>query len=318
MSTRALVLVLIASLGTAAQAQRPANAPPLVPVRLAVEGNFRIAPPYSADPAFTEKPNVPKGRVIRFTLNSAESRIFPTGPVGRGGRPGGPGQAAQPPAEPPQHQTFERQVAVYVPAGYVAEHTGAVHRRAGRTVVHPRRCAARPGRQAADRPAVHARDARQLDPREAHPAHRGGAARAGPRRTAHDRVRHGVGSLRELRRDRSAAADHAGLSGRLHDGPGGTRDAWRKLGSGSGADDGVAPPQSVSPRHQLLGHVRGAPAQRHGAQRRLGLSPDVHPGFRTQAAAHLAARERERPRRRHARGTDAELGGRRTTGWPPH
>jgi enterochelin esterase-like enzyme len=53
-------------------------------------------------------------------MNSAESRIFPTGPVGRGGRPGGPGQSAQPPAEPPQHQTFERQVAVYVPAGYVA------------------------------------------------------------------------------------------------------------------------------------------------------------------------------------------------------
>ena len=29
-------------------------------------------------------------------MNSAESRIFPTGPVGRGGRPGGPGAA--PPA----------------------------------------------------------------------------------------------------------------------------------------------------------------------------------------------------------------------------
>jgi len=121
MSTRALVLALIASVGTAAQAQRPANAPPLVPVRLAVDGNFRIAPPYSADSAFTEKPDVPKGRVIRFKMNSAESRLFPTGPVGRGGRPGGPGQAAaQPPAEPPQHQTFERQVAVYVPAGYAA------------------------------------------------------------------------------------------------------------------------------------------------------------------------------------------------------
>jgi len=120
MSTRALVLALIASVGTAAQAQRPANAPPLVPVRLAVDGNFRIAPPYSADSAFTEKPDVPKGRVIRFKMNSAESRLFPTGPVGRGGRPGGPGQAAaQPPAEPPQHQTFQRQVAVYVPAGYV-------------------------------------------------------------------------------------------------------------------------------------------------------------------------------------------------------
>lgn len=98
--------------------QRPADAPPLVPVRLDVNGDFRIAPPYVPDPAFTEKPGVLKGRVIRFTMNSAESRIFPTGPVGRGGGRGAPG--AGPAPEPPQHQTFERQVAVYVPAGYVS------------------------------------------------------------------------------------------------------------------------------------------------------------------------------------------------------
>jgi len=120
MTCRLLVLFIVASLGTAAQAQRPASAPVLVPVRLDIEGSFRIAPPYVADPAFIEKPSVPKGRVIRFTMNSAESRIFPTGPVGRGARPGGSGQPGQAPAEPPQHQTFERQVAVYVPAGYVA------------------------------------------------------------------------------------------------------------------------------------------------------------------------------------------------------
>jgi enterochelin esterase-like enzyme len=90
---------------------RAANAPPLVPVRLDVDGNFRIAPPYANDPAFTMKPNVPKGRVVRFTMNSAESKIFPTAPVG-GGR-----GAAQ--TQPPQHQTFERQVVVYIPAGYV-------------------------------------------------------------------------------------------------------------------------------------------------------------------------------------------------------
>ena len=89
---------------------RPATAPPLVPVRLGVDGNFRIAPPYANDPAFTEKPNVPKGRVVRFTMNSAESKIFPTAPVG------GARGAAQ--TEPPQHQTFQRQVAVYIPAGY--------------------------------------------------------------------------------------------------------------------------------------------------------------------------------------------------------
>ena len=91
---------------------RPATAPTLVPVRLDVDGNFRIAPPYAPDPAFTEKPDVPKGRVVRFTMNSAESKIFPTAPVG--------GARGAAPAGPPQHQTFERQVAVYIPAGYVA------------------------------------------------------------------------------------------------------------------------------------------------------------------------------------------------------
>src|SRR5215831_15816082 len=51
---------------------RPATAPPLVPVRLDIDGDFRIAPPYAPDPAFSDKPNVPKGRVVRFTMNSAE------------------------------------------------------------------------------------------------------------------------------------------------------------------------------------------------------------------------------------------------------
>jgi len=109
---------------TPVTAARAANAPALVPVRLNADGNFRIAPPYVADPAFTAKPDVPKGRVIRFTMNSAESKLFPTAPVGRGGGPGGgrgAPAAAVPaaPAEPPQHQTFQRQIAVYVPAGYV-------------------------------------------------------------------------------------------------------------------------------------------------------------------------------------------------------
>src|SRR6185436_429605 len=104
-----VVLLAVGALSTGLHAQRggqapaaqpsgprPATAPPLVPVRLEVDGNFRIAPPYANDPAFTEKPNVPKGRVARFTMNSAESKIFPTAPVG-GGR--GAAQGA-PPAEP--------------------------------------------------------------------------------------------------------------------------------------------------------------------------------------------------------------------------
>src|SRR3954463_15247937 len=111
---------------TRASTVRAVNAPPLVPVRANADGNFRIGPPYVPDPTFTAKPDVPKGRVIRFTMNSAESKLFPTAPAGRAGGPGAgrgaPGPAAPPPAaptEPPQHQTFERQVAVYVPPGYV-------------------------------------------------------------------------------------------------------------------------------------------------------------------------------------------------------
>src|SRR6185369_14452889 len=103
------IICLFAGIGTLAlQAQSR-----LVPVKLSVDGNFRIAPPYVTDPAFVEKPNVPKGRVIRFLMNSADSKIFPTAPVGGAGR----GQPA--PAGPPTHQTFDRQIAVYVPAGYV-------------------------------------------------------------------------------------------------------------------------------------------------------------------------------------------------------
>src|SRR2546423_6407191 len=50
-------------------------------------------------------------------MTSAESKLFRSAPVGRGGAGGAPVPAAS--AEPPQHQTFQRQVAVYIPAGYV-------------------------------------------------------------------------------------------------------------------------------------------------------------------------------------------------------
>ena len=101
---------------------RPATAPPLVPVRLDVDGNFRIAPPYANDPAFTEKPNVPKGRVVRFTMNSAESKIFPTAPVGaaRGAAPTRTAAAGIPASGRRLHS-----------CRVCTEHTDAVHRRAG-------------------------------------------------------------------------------------------------------------------------------------------------------------------------------------------
>jgi iron(III)-enterobactin esterase len=120
LTVSSLAIARAQSGGTPAPVARAANAPPLVPVRLNADGNFRIGRPYVADPAFTAQPEVPKGRVIRFTMNSAESKIFPTAPAGRGGGPARGAPAPAVPVEPPQHQTFERQVAVYVPAAYVA------------------------------------------------------------------------------------------------------------------------------------------------------------------------------------------------------
>ena len=83
---RKTVLILgsaaLASLFTLAHGQAPApraaDAPPLVALTPERDGNFRIAPPYVDDPAFTEKAGVSKGTVHRFTMNSADSKIYPT------------------------------------------------------------------------------------------------------------------------------------------------------------------------------------------------------------------------------------------------
>ena len=119
---------------------RPANAPPLVPVRLDRDGNFRIAPPYVRDAAFTAKPDVPKGRVIRFTMNSAESKIFPTAPV-PAPRAGGPGRAGQAPGgSERQRSAADAAVHAGVDRSCTVSSTGG--RRTGRG--RPRRCARRP------------------------------------------------------------------------------------------------------------------------------------------------------------------------------
>lgn len=56
-------MVAAAAFASVVQAgQRLADAAPLVPDRLDVDGNFRIAPPYVVAPAFLEKPGVSKGR----------------------------------------------------------------------------------------------------------------------------------------------------------------------------------------------------------------------------------------------------------------
>jgi enterochelin esterase family protein len=157
---------------------RPTNAAPLVPVRFNADGNFRIGPPYVADPAFTARPDVPKGRVIRFTIeqletrvtmNSAESKLFqphpraPRRPRTRARRTGsGTGRAAAASDVPASDRGL-------CPSRIRAQYASAVHRRAGRTLVRPRRRTGRRGRQAENGPALHAGDARQPDRPETHP-----------------------------------------------------------------------------------------------------------------------------------------------------
>ena len=68
------------------------------------DGNFVIGPPYTPAPELTVKEGVPHGKIHEFTMDSKDSKIYP-------------GIAcSQPGAVVP----YTRQVAVYVPAQYVA------------------------------------------------------------------------------------------------------------------------------------------------------------------------------------------------------
>ncbi len=62
------------------------------------DGDFKIAPPYADAPELTVKTGVPRGTVREFTMDSADSKVYPglNGP-------------------------YKRQVAVYAPEGYVPE-----------------------------------------------------------------------------------------------------------------------------------------------------------------------------------------------------
>src|SRR5206468_399899 len=61
------------------------------------DGDYSIGPDYAPAPELTPRDGIPQGKVIQFTMDSAESKIYPgiNGP-------------------------FKRQVSVYVPAQYVA------------------------------------------------------------------------------------------------------------------------------------------------------------------------------------------------------
>ena len=70
----------------------------------AENGNYQIAPPYANAPELTPDPNVPKGNVVHFTMDSTDSRLYP------GIAKNAPGQIVP----------YHRNVTVYIPAQYVA------------------------------------------------------------------------------------------------------------------------------------------------------------------------------------------------------
>ncbi|MBM3812308.1 MAG: esterase family protein [Acidimicrobiia bacterium] len=83
------------------------------------DGNFIIGPTYNPAPEMSVKESVPQGQVFEFTMESADSKIYP-------GIAREPGTFAQPdPADPgklivnSRPAPYTRRVAVYVPKQYV-------------------------------------------------------------------------------------------------------------------------------------------------------------------------------------------------------
>jgi iron(III)-enterobactin esterase len=82
-------------------------------------GNFIIGPTHPEAPECRRREGVPRGKVIEFTMNSADSKIYPGV-----ARPAGSRNKVDPtnPARlivASEAAPYTRQVAVYVPAGYV-------------------------------------------------------------------------------------------------------------------------------------------------------------------------------------------------------
>jgi enterochelin esterase-like enzyme len=78
-----------------------ANLPLLTPG--AGDGDYRIQPPYQNAPELTPNPDVPKGTIYQFTMDSTDSKIYP------GISKSAPGQVVP----------YHRHVTVYVPSQYV-------------------------------------------------------------------------------------------------------------------------------------------------------------------------------------------------------
>jgi enterochelin esterase-like enzyme len=83
------------------------------------EGDFLIGPDYVRAPELTPIEGVPKGRLVRFTMKSEDSKYYPG--ITRVPPGGPPDYRPANPAELKSYpKSYERTVTVYVPAQYVA------------------------------------------------------------------------------------------------------------------------------------------------------------------------------------------------------
>src|ERR1044071_1650081 len=69
------------------------------------DGDYIIGAPYAAAPELTQRSDVPKGTIHRFTMDSKDSLRYPG--ISKTGRPG-------------VIVPYQRRVSVYVPSQYVA------------------------------------------------------------------------------------------------------------------------------------------------------------------------------------------------------
>lgn len=85
------------------------------------DGNFIIGPTHPAAPEMTANPNVPQGAIFNFTMDSADSKIYPgiARDNGTFGTPD-PNNPAKLDVTTSHPAHYTRRVAVYVPKQYVA------------------------------------------------------------------------------------------------------------------------------------------------------------------------------------------------------
>jgi enterochelin esterase family protein len=98
---------------TAAGPTQPLQGAPGANPPLHAEGNFLIGPTYARAPELAAVAGVPSGKVVTFTMNSADSKIYPGIAKDMPNPPDLTNVATHP-------QPYSRTVTVYVPANYVA------------------------------------------------------------------------------------------------------------------------------------------------------------------------------------------------------